>query len=102
MKTIDSIILSKFIIDKLDVVSHLKVQKLLYYINAWHMVYFNDPIIEDDFEAWVHGPVSRKVYSNLKDTSLLHKKMRISDVKKGKYIERVERTLEKEQIELFK
>jgi len=52
--------------------SHLKLQKLLYYVQAMHLAYFDQPLIEDDFEAWVHGPVSRKVFSSIKDQSVLY------------------------------
>ena len=45
-------------------VSVLKVQKLLYYVQAWHLVFFEgNPLFEEDFEAWVHGPVCSKVFA---------------------------------------
>jgi uncharacterized phage-associated protein len=50
-----------------DTVSHKKLQKLLYYVDGWHMVYFNFPIIDEDFEAWVHGPVIPSLYQELKE-----------------------------------
>lgn len=48
-------------------VSHLKIQKLLYYIQGYHLAFFDAPIIDDNFEAWVHGPVSRNLYMKMKD-----------------------------------
>jgi uncharacterized phage-associated protein len=48
-------------------INHLKLQKLLYYIQAWHLVYFDhDPLFEDVPEAWVNGPVYRKIYDIFK------------------------------------
>ncbi|MBS1771604.1 MAG: DUF4065 domain-containing protein [Bacteroidetes bacterium] len=49
-------------------VNHLKLQKLLYYIQAWHMVYFGKELIFDEApEAWVNGPVYRSVYNQYKN-----------------------------------
>lgn len=50
-----------------DLITNKKLQKLLYYVKAWGIVYFQDGIIDDDFEAWVHGPVCRAVYNEYKD-----------------------------------
>lgn len=76
---VDSIVLAKHVInsviDKGLSVSHLKLQKLIYFINAWHLAYFEQPLVADDFEAWVHEPVSRKVWCHFKDQSLLNDKL---------------------------
>lgn len=52
--------------------SHLKLQKLLFYCQAYHLAKFNDTLFDEDFEAWVHGPVCREVYNVLKGKSVLH------------------------------
>lgn len=49
-----------------DLVTNKKLQKLLYYIAAWGLVYFEDGIIDDDFVAWVHGPVCVVAYNEYK------------------------------------
>lgn len=48
-------------------VSPKKLQKLLYYVEAWNLVYLSEPLIDEDFEAWVHGPVLPSLYHKLKD-----------------------------------
>lgn len=49
-------------------ISHLKLQKLLYYIQAWHLVYFdNEDIFDEEPEAWAKGPVYRTIYNELKE-----------------------------------
>ncbi len=45
-----------------NLISNLKLQKLLYYAQAWHLAYFGDRLIEGDFQAWVHGPVLPEAY----------------------------------------
>jgi uncharacterized phage-associated protein len=43
--------------EKADPLSNLKLQKLLYYAQAWHLVLRDDSLFDDEIEAWVHGPV---------------------------------------------
>ena len=52
-----------------DLITNKKLQKILYYIKAWGVVYFKDGIIDEPFEAWVHGPVCVKVYELYKTFS---------------------------------
>ena len=40
----------------------LKLQKLLYYVQGWHLGIFKNPAFNDEFEAWVHGPVIPEVF----------------------------------------
>lgn len=46
-------------------VSNLQLQKIMYFLNAIHLVDDNGtPLIDDDhFEKWDYGPVIRSVYS---------------------------------------
>lgn len=46
-----------------DLITNKKLQKLLYYTEAWGLVHL-DGIIDEDFEAWVHGPVIPSIYHN--------------------------------------
>lgn len=47
--------------------THKKLQKLTYYYKAWgYALYDRDMIPGEAFEAWVHGPVSRKLYDEYK------------------------------------
>ena len=43
--------------------SNLKLQKILYFIQAEFLVAMNKPCFEDDIEAWSSGPVVPAVYS---------------------------------------
>lgn len=49
-----------------DSITHLKLQKLLYYAQAWCMVLSGKSLFEDDFEAWSHGPVLPNIYNGYK------------------------------------
>lgn len=71
----DSILVSKYVIKTLKEqnkeINHLKLQKILYYIQAWNLALLNEPLFEEDFEAWLHGPVIRKVWDEYKSHSVL-------------------------------
>lgn len=63
--------LSKFVLlfcNKNDIsINHFKLQKLLFYIQAWHLVYFDGKVLfNEEPEAWVNGPVYRTVYNDFK------------------------------------
>lgn len=47
-------------------ISNLKLQKLLYYAQAWHLALYDVPLFDDKIEAWVHGPVVRSVFREYK------------------------------------
>jgi uncharacterized phage-associated protein len=64
---IDSIELSRYLLAKCGGMSHLKLQKMIYYVEAWHLAYFEESIVDDEFEAWMHGPVSQKIWHKFKD-----------------------------------
>ena len=48
--------------DKGSPVTNLKLQKLLYYAQAWHLVFYNAALFDEQIEAWVHGPVVPSVF----------------------------------------
>lgn len=44
-------------------ISPLKLQKLIYYAQAWHVTLNSGKkMFDEDIEAWVHGPVVRSIY----------------------------------------
>ena len=59
-------IVTYYVNQKGDTISPKKLQKLLFYVEAWNLVHLKIPLIEEDFEAWVHGPVLPSLYHELK------------------------------------
>lgn len=50
-----------------DVMTHLKLQKLLYFAQAWHLTLYKKPLFQDKIEAWAHGPVSIIIWNRFRD-----------------------------------
>jgi uncharacterized phage-associated protein len=59
----------------------LKLQKLLYYCQAWHLAIHNRPLFDGKFQAWVHGPVNRQIYDRFLTTKTLYSEMLKSDIR---------------------
>lgn len=47
-------------------VTHLALQKLLYFTQSWSLVLLNTEIFSDDCQAWVHGAVYPEIYKLFK------------------------------------
>lgn len=54
---------AEYILRKLGPMSTMKLQKLVYYCQAWSLVWDEVPLFEEAVEAWANGPVIRKLYN---------------------------------------
>lgn len=48
-------------------ITNKKMQKLVYYAQAWSLVVNNKKLFSDKIEAWVHGPAVRSLYVKYKE-----------------------------------
>ena len=39
----------------------MKLYKLCYFSQGWHLAWTGKPLFSDEFEGWRHGPVSQKL-----------------------------------------
>lgn len=53
--------------DSGEAITHLKLQKLVYYAEAWFLANFDRTLIDENLQAWAHGPVSPTLYSKYRD-----------------------------------
>lgn len=44
--------------------THKQLQKLCYYAQAWHCALLDKPLFEENFQAWIHGPVCPALYAH--------------------------------------
>jgi uncharacterized phage-associated protein len=49
-----------------DTLSHLKLQKLMYYAQAWSLALNSSSLFDEEFEAWTHGPVLPTLWERFK------------------------------------
>jgi len=62
---IDNIV--RYVLSKGKDITPLTLPKALYYIQGFYYALYEDYLISDDCEAWVHGPVYRNVYNLYSD-----------------------------------
>lgn len=67
----DALTIAKYIVCEMnrikEKVTQLKLQKLLYFVEAYYMVkYDKEKLFEDEFLAWTYGPVCKSVYDKYK------------------------------------
>ena len=51
-----------YILDKLGTISAMKLQKLVYYSQAWSLVWDERPMFDEAIQAWANGPVAPALY----------------------------------------
>ena len=81
MKKIDAMVIAEWflwynkinqdnqILDACDVyegLTHLKIQKMLYYAEGVYLAMENKSLFDNKIYAWTHGPVIKEVYEKLK------------------------------------
>ena len=49
-----------------ELISNLKLQKLLYYMQGYFMAVFGEQLFDNEIEAWQYGPVVRDMYNHFK------------------------------------
>ncbi len=52
---------AKYILHQQGRMSTMKLQKLCYYAQAWSLVW-DDPLFDEDFQAWTNGPVCSELF----------------------------------------
>ena len=51
-----------YILQEHDAMSAMKLQKLVYYAQAWHLVWEDKELFSEDIQAWANGPVVPHLY----------------------------------------
>ena len=67
-------------------ISNLKLQKILYLIQAYSLIHTKKPCFSEDIEAWDFGPVIPEVYRKYKQfgsTDIQIRFRRLEEVQKG-------------------
>ena len=62
-KPVRAIDVAVYILNSLGSCTSMKLHKLLYYCQAWSLVWDEAPLFSDRIEAWANGPVVKDVFS---------------------------------------
>ena len=58
--------IAKYILEKYESLPTMKLQKLVYYSQAWSLAWDNEPLFYEEIKAWANGPVVEELYELLK------------------------------------
>ena len=61
--TIKAIDVADYILAKKGTMSAMKLQKLVYYAQAWHLVWEDKELFPEEIQAWANGPVVPSLYT---------------------------------------
>jgi len=53
---------AKYILQKQGAMTTMKLQKLVYYCQAWSIIWDQKPIFDEEIQAWASGPVVPELY----------------------------------------
>ena len=54
---------AKYILKKMGKLNTVKLQKLMYYAQAWSLVWDDEPLFNERIEAWLNGPIIPELYN---------------------------------------
>jgi len=76
-------------------ITHMQLQKLLYYAQGWYLALGDTPLFVEEFKKWPFGPVCPPVYNKFKKlggapiTNYIPNASKISDPDILKYLEKI-------------
>ena len=56
---------ARYILETAGAMTHMKLQKLVYYSQAWHAVWCEEQLFEEKIKAWANGPVVPSLFFQL-------------------------------------
>lgn len=54
---------ARYVIKKCGAMTTMKLEKLVYYCQAWSLGWDEVPLFEEEFEAWANGPVCPQLFN---------------------------------------
>jgi uncharacterized phage-associated protein len=71
---------AKYVIHKREATMRMELGKLCYYAQAWTLAWLEEPLFDEDFQAWDVGAVCMELYEALTNRAILR------DGMLGKYV----------------
>ena len=63
---------AEYILRSCGEMTAMKLQKLVYYAQAWSLVWDERPLFDETIEAWANGPVCRVLYNSHRQAFTVH------------------------------
>jgi uncharacterized phage-associated protein len=57
---------AKYVLKSVGTTTTMKLQKLTYYCQAWSLAWDEEPLFDEDFQAWANGPVCPELFDRHK------------------------------------
>ena len=73
MNMADVFDVAKYILVQMGEMTSMKLQKLVYYSQAWSLVWDNKPLFDSQIQAWANGPVVPDLYNQHKGMFIVNK-----------------------------
>jgi len=74
LRTTPSVLdVAKYLLERLGPMSAMKLEKLVYYCQAWSLVWDERPMFSERIEAWASGPVVPALYEHHRGKFLVDK-----------------------------
>lgn len=70
---------AQYILEKQGEMTTIKLQKLVYYCQAWALVWTDEPLFEEKIEAWANGPVCPLLFAAHEGTFKVNSDARLGD-----------------------
>ena len=90
---------AKYILHKQGSLSTMKLQKLCYYAQAWSLVWDDEPLFQEEFQAWKNGPVCQELFDlyrgkfKIPENDIPNRKLSTSGLNKNQ-IETIDKVLD--------
>ena len=62
--TVKATDVASYILNQTGEITAMRLEQLLYYSQAWHLVWEQTPLFNDPIEAWAYGPFIPNVYEH--------------------------------------
>ena len=64
---------AKYVLNHAGGMTTMKLEKLVYYCQAWSLAWDGMPLFQEDFQAWANGPVCPELFNTHKGRFWLNK-----------------------------
>lgn len=82
-----------YVISQLGPMRAMKLEKLVYYSQAWRLGWHGEPLFADPIEAWKDGPIARSLWNRHRGQDVVRKWQGVPDALTDSQKETVDRVL---------